>query len=167
MCRLGIARKIPLRRPQAGGGREPYQPEDSDINQFGSRGNSIASSKDGVADVDDRRHSQSKQSLQFASSASVSQNWSKRLHRRPRNGCVTLEARVPDASSNARERSTNGRREWANGSGRGTTISSQALICMVLTLTIAWLALQLPLGTLAGKCIRFGMGEPDMAPCCG
>jgi hypothetical protein len=38
---------------------------------------------------------------------------------------------------------------------------------MVLTLTIAWLALQLPLGTLAGKCIRFGMGEPDMAPCSG
>jgi hypothetical protein len=72
--------------------------------------------------------------------------------------------------ANARERSTNGRRDSA-GVGewfrKGNHNPIQALICMVLTLTIAWLALQLPLGTLAGKCIRFGMGEPDMAPCCG
>src|SRR5215470_10682444 len=36
--------------------------------------------------------------------------------------------------------------------------------CMTLTWTIiiAWLALQLPLVMLAGKCIKLGMGEPPV-----
>jgi hypothetical protein len=43
---------------------------------------------------------------------------------------------------------------------KGTALSAQLLVCMILTLTIAWLALQLPFATLVGKCIKLGMGEP-------
>jgi len=35
---------------------------------------------------------------------------------------------------------------------------------MALTLTMmAWLVLQVPLATFAGKCVKFGMGEPTTA----
>jgi hypothetical protein len=34
---------------------------------------------------------------------------------------------------------------------------------MVTTVIVIWFALQLPLATLIGKCIKLGMGEPVTA----
>ena len=36
-------------------------------------------------------------------------------------------------------------------------------LAMVATVIVIWFALQLPLATLIGKCIKLGMGEPVTA----